>query len=140
MTIVTNTLSLICVGLLWGCTNPFIRLGSEGIEKINTGSSSKNLWLEMKTIALRLKYWIPFVLNQSGSVLYVWTLQTSNIIVAVPVANSLTFAFTALTGYLLGEKIPGKNVIIGSLLVCLGSSIMLYDQTLRENREIVNKN
>lgn len=100
---------LVCVGLLWGCTNPFIRLGSEGIDKINTGSSSKNMLLELKTIAGRLKYWLPFLLNQLGSVLYVWTLQFCNIIVAVPVANSLTFAFTAITGYLLGEKIPGKS-------------------------------
>ncbi|XP_061397825.1 transmembrane protein 234 homolog [Musca vetustissima] len=127
-----NILCLICVGVLWGCTNPFIRRGSEGIERINTGSSTKNLWLEMKTIAGRLKYWIPFALNQLGSVLYVWTLQFCEIIVAVPVANSLTFAFTAITGYCLGEKIPGRNVIIGTLLVCLGSSIMLYDQALRE--------
>lgn len=106
----SNLLGLICVGLLWGCTNPFIRLGSEGIENINSGSSSKNLWLELKMIGMRLKYWIPFLLNQMGSVVYVWTLQTSNIIVAVPVANSLTFAFTALTGYCLGEKIPGKSL------------------------------
>ncbi|XP_037811465.1 transmembrane protein 234 homolog [Lucilia sericata] len=127
-----NILSLLAVGLLWGCTNPFIKLGSQGIEKINTGSSAKNLWLEMKTIVWRLKYWIPFLLNQSGSVLYVWTLQTCNITVAVPVANSLTFAFTAITGYMLGEKIPGKNIIVGTLLVCIGSSFMLYDQVIRE--------
>ncbi|KNC21682.1 hypothetical protein FF38_09797 [Lucilia cuprina] len=86
----------------------------------------------MKTIIWRLKYWIPFLLNQSGSVLYVWTLQTCNITVAVPVANSLTFAFTAITGYMLGEKIPGKNIIVGTLLVCIGSSFMLYDQVIRE--------
>ncbi|XP_046809931.1 transmembrane protein 234 homolog [Lucilia cuprina] len=127
-----NILSLLAVGLLWGCTNPFIKLGSQGVEKINTGSSAKNLWLELKTIICRLKYWIPFLLNQSGSVLYVWTLQTCNITVAVPVANSLTFAFTAITGYMLGEKIPGKNIIVGTLLVCIGSSFMLYDQVIRE--------
>ncbi|KAI8123669.1 Transmembrane protein 234 like protein [Lucilia cuprina] len=127
-----ETVSLLAVGLLWGCTNPFIKLGSQGVEKINTGSSAKNLWLEMKTIIWRLKYWIPFLLNQSGSVLYVWTLQTCNITVAVPVANSLTFAFTAITGYMLGEKIPGKNIIVGTLLVCIGSSFMLYDQVIRE--------
>lgn len=103
--------SLIAVGLLWGCTNPFIKLGSQGIEKIDTGSAAKNVWLELKTLALRLKYWIPFLLNQSGSVLYVWTLQSCNITAAVPVANSLTFAFTAITGYMLGEKIPGKSML-----------------------------
>ncbi|XP_065368025.1 transmembrane protein 234 homolog [Calliphora vicina] len=132
-----NILSLIAVGILWGCTNPFIKLGSQGIEQINTGSSAKNIWLELKTIALRLKYWVPFLLNQSGSVLYVWTLQSCNITVAVPVANSLTFAFTAITGYMLGERIPGKNIIIGTLLVCVGSSFMLYDQVIRQTSNLL---
>ena len=100
---------LIAVGILWGCTNPFIKLGSKGIDKVETGSSARNLWLELKTVALRLKYWVPFLLNQSGSVLYVWTLQTCNMTAAVPVANSLSFAFTAITGYMLGEKIPGRS-------------------------------
>ncbi|KAM7343623.1 transmembrane protein 234 homolog [Cochliomyia hominivorax] len=132
-----NILSLIAVGLLWGCTNPFIKRGSQGIEKINTDSTAKNFWLEIKTLALRLKYWIPFLFNQSGSVLYVWTLQSCNITAAVPVANSLTFAFTAITGYWLGEKIPGKNVIVGTILVCIGSSLMLYDQVIKETSNSV---
>lgn len=143
------------MGILWGCTNPFIKLGSQGIEQINTGSSAKNIWLELKTIALRLKYWVPFLLNQSGSVLYVWTLQSCNITAAVPVANSLTFAFTAITGYMLGERIPGKSkfsvfknnvfqilvlfsdIIIGTLLVCVGSSFMLYDQVIRQTSNLL---
>lgn len=100
---------MIAVGALWGCTNPFIKLGSKGIDKVKYGSSIQNLWLEFGTVALRLKYWVPFLLNQSGSVLYVWTLQTCSMTAAVPVANSLSFAFTAITGYMLGEKIPGRS-------------------------------
>ncbi|XP_017476793.1 PREDICTED: transmembrane protein 234 homolog isoform X2 [Rhagoletis zephyria] len=123
-----NTVWLVVVGLLWGATNPFIRLGSEGIDNVDTGSRWRNLWLEVRMISTRFHYWIPFLLNQLGSVLYVWTLQHINIIVAVPVANSLSFVFTAITGYCLGEKLPGKSVTIGTLLVCLGSSLMLYDK------------
>lgn len=104
----SSPVSLLGVGLLWGATNPFIRLGSAGIDNVDTGSWWRNLELEVRMISTRLHYWIPFLLNQLGSVLYVWTLQHVNIIVAVPVANSLSFAFTAITGYCLGEKLPGK--------------------------------
>ncbi|XP_034479985.1 transmembrane protein 234 homolog isoform X2 [Drosophila innubila] len=105
-----NTLQLLAVGLLWGVTNPFIRLGSQGIECVkDTGSRYRNFIAELRMIGSRLNYWIPFGLNQCGSLLYVWTLQSANITIAVPVANSLSFVFTAITGYLLGEQIPGKS-------------------------------
>jgi len=101
---------LLAVGLLWGVTNPFIRLGSHGIESVgDTGSKWRNFVQEARTIGSRWRYWIPFGLNQCGSALYVWTLQRASITVAVPVANSLSFAFTAITGYALGEKLPGRS-------------------------------
>ncbi|XP_017027179.1 transmembrane protein 234 homolog [Drosophila kikkawai] len=124
---------LLAVGLLWGVTNPFIRLGSQGIESVkDTGSKWRNFLQEARTIGSRWRYWIPFGLNQCGSALYVWTLQSASITVAVPVANSLSFAFTAITGYALGEKLPGKKVILGTLLICCGSILMIYDKVLQE--------
>lgn len=106
-------MQLLAVGMLWGVTNPFIRLGSQGIESVkDTGSRLKNFVAELRLIGSRLNYWIPFALNQCGSLLYVWTLQSTNITIAVPVANSLSFAFTAITGYLLGEPLPGKSKIL----------------------------
>ncbi|EDX06362.1 transmembrane protein 234 homolog [Drosophila simulans] len=127
---------LLAVGLLWGVTNPFIRLGSQGIESVgNTGSKWRNFVQEARTIGSRWRYWIPFGLNQCGSALYVWTLQRASITVAVPVANSLSFAFTAITGYALGEKLPGRKVILGTLLVCCGSILMIYDKILQEQAQ-----
>ncbi|KAH8336979.1 hypothetical protein KR059_009714, partial [Drosophila kikkawai] len=127
------TAQLLAVGLLWGVTNPFIRLGSQGIESVkDTGSKWRNFLQEARTIGSRWRYWIPFGLNQCGSALYVWTLQSASITVAVPVANSLSFAFTAITGYALGEKLPGKKVILGTLLICCGSILMIYDKVLQE--------
>ncbi|KAH8300152.1 hypothetical protein KR044_010771, partial [Drosophila immigrans] len=126
---------LLIVGLLWGVTNPFIRLGSQGIESIaDTGSRYRNLIAELRMVGSRLSYWIPFGLNQCGSLLYVWTLQTANITIAVPVANSLSFVFTAITGYLLGEQQPGKNIIIGTLLICFGSTLMICDKMQHEQQ------
>ncbi|XP_022224667.1 transmembrane protein 234 homolog isoform X2 [Drosophila obscura] len=127
---------LLAVGLLWGVTNPFIRLGSQGIESVkDTGSKWRNFVLEVCTIGSRWRYWIPFGLNQCGSALYVWTLQSASITVAVPVANSLSFAFTAITGYALGEKLPGKKVILGTFLICFGSTLMIYDKLVQEQKQ-----
>ncbi|EDW74944.2 uncharacterized protein Dwil_GK15624 [Drosophila willistoni] len=124
---------LLAVGLLWGVTNPFIRLGSRGIESVeNTGSKWRNFLREISLIGTRWNYWLPFGLNQCGSVLYVWTLQNASITVAVPVANSLSFAFTAITGYALGEKLPGKKVVLGTSLICCGSLLMIYDKIQQE--------
>lgn len=114
-------MQLLGVGLLWGVTNPFIRLGSQGIESVeDTGSRLNNFLAELRLVGSRLNYWIPFGLNQIGSLLYVWTLQSTNITIAVPVANSLSFAFTAITGYLLGEQLPGKskNPLLHYSFVC----------------------
>ena len=47
---------------------------------------------------------MPFILNQCGSVLYVLTLQNTELSVAVPVANSLSFVFTAISALFLGEQ------------------------------------
>lgn len=50
------------------------------------------------------QYLIPFLINQIGSVIFIFVLQNADISLAVPVTNSLTFLFTAITGWFLGEK------------------------------------
>lgn len=50
------------------------------------------------------QYLLPFLLNQCGSVLYFLTLQSTDLSLALPVSNSLTFVFTAITGWFLGEE------------------------------------
>lgn len=51
-----------------------------------------------------LQYLLPFLLNQCGGILYILTLQQTELSLAVPVANSLSFIFTAISALLLGEK------------------------------------
>lgn len=48
-------------------------------------------------------------LNQIGSLVYFLTLQSSDISLAVPIANSLSFVFTTIAGIALKEKIPGRS-------------------------------
>lgn len=101
-------LSLLLVSVLWGCTNPLLKRGTEGIENVTKTNRISQLLAEVKFLFLNLKYLIPFVLNQSGSVVYYYTLSTTDLSLAVPVANSLTFLCTLLTGKMLGEEFGGS--------------------------------
>uniref|UniRef100_H3HB45 BCNT-C domain-containing protein n=1 Tax=Phytophthora ramorum TaxID=164328 RepID=H3HB45_PHYRM len=67
---------------------------------------------------------LPFALNQSGSVVYVYLLGSADISNAVPICNSLTFVFTAITSRLLGEK-PQRpaSTYTGMVLILLGVAI-----------------
>ncbi|XP_078423623.1 transmembrane protein 234 [Cetorhinus maximus] len=114
---------LLLVALLWGGTNPFLKRGTEGIEKVRSRNFVIQLFAEMKFLFLNYKYLVPFVLNQSGSVIYYFTLASTDLSLAVLLSNSLTFLFTLLTGKLLGEDIGGKQAMIGMLLIIVGVSL-----------------
>jgi len=129
-----SAICLLGVGALWGITNPFIKKGSKGMDKLaDTGSKVKNFLLEIKFIFKRLDYWIPFAINQLGSVLYVATIQKTQLSLGVPIANAFSFLFTAVTSTFLGEAIPGKDLILGTSLITLGTGLMIYDKVLRES-------
>uniref|UniRef100_A0A8C6LA73 Transmembrane protein 234 n=1 Tax=Nothobranchius furzeri TaxID=105023 RepID=A0A8C6LA73_NOTFU len=112
MVTVAELFSLVLVSVLWGCTNPFLKKGSEGIENLTKSNKVLQLLAEVKFLFLNLKYLVPFLLNQSGSLVYYYTLSTTELSLAVPVANSLTFLFTLLTGKLLGETFGGKRELL----------------------------
>lgn len=119
----------ILVGLLWGATNPLIKRGSVGLEKISATNKYKKFALEIKFLVTRWQYIIPFALNQCGSVLFVWGLQDSEMTVAVPIANSLSFLFTAVTAIVLGENKPNIKILIGIALVIIGISICMLHKS-----------
>jgi hypothetical protein len=54
------------------------------------------------------RFSVPFLVNQSGSLLYFWLLGSAEISMAVPICNALTFIFTALAARLMGAY-PSRN-------------------------------
>ena len=71
-----------------------------------------------------IKFIIPFALNQSGSMVYYYLLGTADISLASPICNSLTFTFTAITSWLIGEKIDSPfYTIIGIIFVLFGVTL-----------------
>ncbi|XP_058471963.1 transmembrane protein 234 isoform X1 [Solea solea] len=139
MVTVVDLLSLLLVSVLWGCTNPFLKRGTEGIENVAETNRVSQLLAEVKFLFLNVKYLVPFLLNQSGSLIYYYTLSTTELSVVVPVANSLTFLCTLLTGKLLGEEFGGKSAVAGMFLtmagvtLCIISSITDNDNTGMQN-------
>ncbi|XP_053310740.1 transmembrane protein 234 [Spea bombifrons] len=115
--------SLIVVSFLWGATNPFLRKGAEGLEGVKEERSLKQLLSEASFLISNWRYVIPFLLNQSGSVIFYLTLASAELSMAVPICNSLALVFTMVTGKVLGENIGGGRAVLGLFLTTLGISI-----------------
>lgn len=130
----TEALYCVVVALLWGCTNPLMKQGSAGVETVSTSSTSStstpNLFRrtisELLYLVSNWRYTVPFLINQSGSVLYYWALSSTTLSVAVPLTNSLTLVITVLVGKLLGEKSQGSLLYLGIILVFIGIGITNY--------------
>ncbi|XP_043998026.1 transmembrane protein 234 isoform X2 [Gambusia affinis] len=105
MVTVAEVLSLVLVSLLWGCTNPFLKKGSEGIENVTETNRVFQLLAEIKFLILNINYLVPFLINQSGSLVYFYILST--------------------TGKLLGEEFGGKRAIVGMFLTMTGVTLCI---------------
>ncbi|XP_008217784.1 uncharacterized protein LOC100679031 isoform X4 [Nasonia vitripennis] len=119
---------LVTVAFLWGVTNPFMKKGAEGINRVKSSSKLNQIFRDIYYLVTNLKYMLPFLVNQTGSLLYVLLLQQTDLSLTVVVVNSLTFVITALTGSFLGEEKVNRNTYIGVVLVLLGTMICCLDK------------
>ncbi|XP_030750284.1 transmembrane protein 234 homolog [Sitophilus oryzae] len=131
-----EALALIAVSALWGITNPLIKKNSSDITKIQSDSHIKQFLLEIKYLLTNIKYIMPMTCNQIGSVIYFITLQHVDLTLSVPIANSLTFFFTALTGFFLKETLPSKKTIIGMVFILIGTLFCCYDKYLLKEERV----
>lgn len=53
--VAVELLSLLLVSVLWGCTNPFLKRGTEGIENVQHTNRVSQLLAEVKFLFLNLK-------------------------------------------------------------------------------------
>lgn len=115
----------IVVALIWGFTNPFLKRGSKDISRIETSNKLLKIWQQLKWLATNLPFVVPFLINQSGSILYYVTVARSDISLAVPVINSLTLLITTIIGILIGEKIQSPKCYLGMCMVVGGVATCL---------------
>jgi len=132
-------LSMILVGVLWGCTNPLLRKGSaENASSSSSSSSSSKFTADTNNISfltkalspfLNIKVWLPYILNQSGSVVFYTLLANSNICMAVPICNAFALLFSFVTSSLLGEPIEKPfQTVLGTSLILTGVAICVSSQ------------
>ncbi|EDV26370.1 uncharacterized protein TRIADDRAFT_22769 [Trichoplax adhaerens] len=131
--IIECTISFIVVSLFWGCTNPLIKKANDNPHqaKLDKGSNRLfNFYLDFKNLVTNWKRFYPILINQIGSLIYYVTLSKADLSLAIPVANSLTFVFTALTGYYLGEKLNGGiRLWLGTSLILCGVTLCVISKT-----------
>ncbi|RYG50114.1 hypothetical protein EON67_05865 [archaeon] len=79
---------------------------------------------------LNWRFSVPFLVNQTGSMVYNFLLGNADISMASPICNSLTFVFTGITARALGEKQPitwqtvvGTALILAGVATCVASKL-----------------
>ncbi|KAL6732880.1 hypothetical protein Aduo_003593 [Ancylostoma duodenale] len=106
-------LSMIGVGFLWGATNPLLRLGSKASVQETAATAirpSHNIWrrllspfIDLTALLMNWRFSVPFIVNQSASVLFIMLISRYSVSVVVPCVNALQFVFTAIVGHLIGK-------------------------------------
>ncbi|KAL7490974.1 hypothetical protein ACHAWT_000832 [Skeletonema menzelii] len=135
-----ETISLLLVGALWGCTNPFMRQGSIESKNNSTINTSQDEGEETKSVIkslfrlAKIKVWLPYLINQLGSLLFYKQLASSNLTLSVPVCNATAMVFSCITSFLLGERLnqPGRAAV-GIILVLSGVQICMYSSNESSN-------
>nr|XP_039254875.1 mitochondrial inner membrane protein OXA1L-like [Styela clava] len=124
---IEQLISLLLPSVLWGITNPLLKQGSSGIENVHSRNKLNEIFLKLVFIISHWKCFLPFLINQLGSVAYFYALKTIHISIGVPVVNSLTLVITTLTGRLVaGEKYQPKT-ILGMIFIITGVSLCMLD-------------
>lgn len=139
---------LVLVGAFWGCTNPFLRKGAveakastSESQTQNNNSNEDSMFQVLRASAakfLNLRVWLPYALNQSGSILFYVALSRSDLTLAVPICNALSLVFSVVTSFALGENVdkPGRAVL-GAALVMIGVGICVNSREDQEGAEEV---
>ena len=125
--------SLILVGMLWGCTNPMMRKGfvdskaKRNVDEPPSSAGGSTIRAKL-AVLVDFRVWLPYAINQLGSLLYYKTLGDSAMTMSVPVCNATSVAFSTLTSVLLGEKVdqPGRAAL-GVSSVMIGVAICMTE-------------
>jgi hypothetical protein len=126
------------VGMLWGCTNPFIRRGQKlgNVQAQQVSKAPRTIIGTLWGFFTNINVFLPYLINQLGSLLFYYLVAVEPVQTAAPVCNNLAFMFTAITAYLLGE--PTRSpvlLLLGVLSVSLGLMLVLSEGEGRSEGE-----
>lgn len=124
------------VAALWGGTQPLLKRASAGLQQVHEQTWARQLLQEMKTLFLNTEYLMPFLLNQSGSLVYYLTLASTDLTLAVPICNSLAIVFTLIVGKVLGEDVGGKQAVAGMVLTIIGITLCITSSVTKTQDQL----
>lgn len=75
------------------------------------------------------QYIVPFIINQLGSVIYVYALNQNSLSIAVILTNSLTLLFTSITSIIVENKPVSYRAYLGAILITFGSSLCVINSS-----------
>ncbi|CAD5206005.1 unnamed protein product [Bursaphelenchus okinawaensis] len=123
---------MLLLAAVWGYTNVWMAKATREKEE-NAGEKEKKpattSWylrpvLELINYFKNWRFVLPFLLNQSASVLFLYFVIKTDLSKAVCTINSLTFMFTASFGYLFfGEQLNWTRTLIGSGFILAGIGV-----------------
>ncbi|XP_053617885.1 transmembrane protein 234 homolog [Plodia interpunctella] len=120
---------LVLTGALWGCTNPFIRRGTKGLRGVHSKTRLGQVYAEIVFLLGNWRYVVPWLVNQLGGLAYLAAVQRAPLSLAVPTANGLAFAFTAVVGAAVGAEEPlDKWSVAGVALIVAGTALCCLDK------------
>lgn len=116
------------VGTLWGATNPLVKRGSLVVQrKLALAAPERRGWLAVAWAwATTPEFVVPQLLNQAGSVLFIYLLGSGEgqLGTLVPSANAVSLAVNAITDCLvLEERFKLPQLALGVLAV--GAGVLL---------------
>jgi drug/metabolite transporter (DMT)-like permease len=121
------------VASVWGFTNPLLKRGNESTRSVAPSGRGPVVdgLRQVGATLLNWRFSVPFLVNQSGSFLYVYLLGSSEISMAVPICNSLTLVVTALASWALGERDGGRltpRTAAGTALILAGIAVCVMEK------------
>ncbi|CAF1227284.1 unnamed protein product [Adineta ricciae] len=135
----------IATAFIWGITNWFLKQGSTGLQRIQYDNRLKQFTAEIWYFFTNAQYWIPFLFNQFGSVLYYYSLAKTGIknligiielstdfqldfSTAVPVTNALTLLITYLCDVISRPQLLNSRFLLGMLCVTSGVALCVISK------------
>lgn len=108
---------LFVTAILWGATNPYLKLYSKGMK------AKGSAWEDIKFLLSRKKYLFVQICNLLGSVSFFYSLRDVDVSIGSIVANSLAFVITVLVSTLvLKEELISLQAGLGCFLVIIGTA------------------
>ncbi|PAV57811.1 hypothetical protein WR25_20143 [Diploscapter pachys] len=132
--------SIVVVGLMWGATNPFLRMASASTSNADKNRDAKQSATSVCSrvasfigsfilLLLDWRFSLPFALNQLASIVFQILVVYLPVSLVVPCVNAIQVASSAATSQLLGESRPSMQTAVGCLLVTFGVFIMMSCKT-----------